>query len=120
MVVRPNNFDDLLSRGYESGLLSVTRMLDGVPLWVGEMAHKGAITVLCWSPDGQRLASGGMDGMVRVWDKNTGKLIEVLDHDAPVQHLRWSRQGMLASSSADGIIHLWQLGPAVADSAAAA
>lgn len=36
---------------------------------VGELkAHDGAVTSLAWSPDGRAFATGGHDGVVKIWD----------------------------------------------------
>src|SRR5207253_808314 len=38
------------------------------------LRHQGEeIRAAAWSPDGKTLASGGGDGMVRVWDYTTGQ-----------------------------------------------
>ncbi|HEU5383576.1 MAG TPA: hypothetical protein VFV38_49880, partial [Ktedonobacteraceae bacterium] len=108
MMVRPNLLTYCLARGSERGTLSVSRILDGVILWSGEHAHQGVITALAWSPDGQMLASGGQDGMVRVWRADTGDLLHLFTHGEPVRRLRWSPHGMLASTSST-TIHVWSL-----------
>ena len=35
--------------------------------------HRGEVTALSWSPDGERIASASMDGMVHIWDVASGK-----------------------------------------------
>jgi WD40 repeat protein len=40
--------------------------------WTG---HTIVVCALCWSADGERVASGSWDGTARVWDVNTGKTI---------------------------------------------
>ncbi len=115
-MICPNFLTHYLARGEETGTLSVSRLPDGVVLWRGEHAHQGAITELAWSADGQLLASGGQDGMVRVWQAGTGALLHTFLHGEAVRRLRWSPQGMLASAS-ENTIHLW---PLVASTAPAA
>lgn len=117
MVIRPNLSTFQLARGREDGTLSVSRIVDSVVLWCGEDAHRGAITALEWSPDCQFLASGGQDGLVRVWEANTGDLVHSFRHREEVRRLRWLRLEILASIS-HGYIHLWPLPPAVAAAAA--
>lgn len=111
MIVRPNFLTYQLARGGDTGTLAVSRIQDGVVLWRGEQAHHGPITNLAWSYDGQMLASGGQDGIVRVWQAKTGDLLYSFSHGEQVQRLRWSSQGMLASASG-ATIHLWSLAPA--------
>ncbi len=35
--------------------------------------HKGWVLYVAFSPDGQTLASAGMDHSIYIWDANTGK-----------------------------------------------
>lgn len=37
--------------------------------------HAGWILYVSWSPDGKKLASGGMDKVIRIWCPTTGKQI---------------------------------------------
>jgi WD40 repeat protein len=108
MIAKPNLDTYYLARGWETGVLTVSQIWDGGVLWRGEYAHCGAITDLAWSPDGQWLASGGLDGMVRVWQAESGYLLQAFPHGDAVQRLRWSARGTLASSSG-ATIHLWSL-----------
>ncbi|MDE0022359.1 MAG: hypothetical protein OXT69_13405, partial [Candidatus Poribacteria bacterium] len=46
---------------------------------------------LAYSPDGSRLASGGVDGTVRIWNAETGDLIRTLEgHTDWVRSVAWS------------------------------
>ena len=84
--------------------------------------HVGTVASLCWSPDGQTLASGGgysggeppsPDYTVRVWDVTTGELRRTLiGHTGEILSVRFSADGQtLASGSADGTILLWDITP---------
>lgn len=61
------------------------------------------------SPDG-RLASGLQNGMVIVWDLNTGGVTHILDeHTFYVKSVAWSADGRLASGSWDDKVIIWDL-----------
>lgn len=54
----------------------------------------GAISELCWSPDGSRLAAASDGGSVAVWETRTGRcLFEKRTARLPITALAWTRQG---------------------------
>ena len=74
---------------------------------------------MSWSPDGRRLASGGDDGKIRIWDPATRKEVLTLEgHDRSSlgairadPSLAWSPDGhRLASAGLDGTAKVWDAG----------
>ena len=74
-------------------------------------AHCGNILRLAWSPDGRFLATGGVDGQVRIREPNAPSKPHVVydKHHAGIFNLLWSRDGkLLVSGDYHGKIHVWQ------------
>ena len=71
--------------------------------------HSATVTSVEWSPDGSRLASGGCDGQVRVWDVHSGCCLQVLEgHRSHVSCLCWSPDSVgICSGSADRTLRVW-------------
>jgi hypothetical protein len=70
--------------------------------------HKGEVTALAVTPDGNFLATGSLDQTVKVWNLADGSLVRTLAA-APgrVQALAISATGQLAAACSDGIIRIW-------------
>ena len=80
-------------------------------------AHEGAVLSVDWRPDGTRLASGGQDGLVQVWNVDDREEPSAVfrGHSHVVRQVRWSPDGSrLASASQDGTVKIWD--PAVSSS----
>jgi WD40 repeat protein len=68
--------------------------------------HVGPATLVSWSPDGTRLASGGEDGKVRIWDPVSRQEVRTVNPQfGPIHALAWSPDGKhLASAGWEGTV----------------
>ena len=80
--------------------------------------HIGPVYSVSFSPDGQKLASGGGDGAVRLWDVKTGKHLRALiarpggvgtpvEWPRYVESVSFSPEGQTLASGAEENIYLW-------------
>jgi WD40 repeat protein/DNA-binding SARP family transcriptional activator len=70
------------------------------------------VPALAFSPDGRRLATGSLDGSLKVWEVRTGRQLDTLTGSlGQVLDLAFSPDGArLATSSSDGTVRLWDVG----------
>ena len=78
-------------------------VIDGTP------SYARYVRSVAYSPDGGTLASGGVDGLVRLWEAETGELKAVLKgHTGSIEALAYSPDGRyLVSGAYDGSLLLW-------------
>ncbi len=74
---------------------------------------QGDVAVIAFSPDGQTLASSGLDGTIKLWRVRDGACLATLTgHTSCVYSVAFSPDGQtLASGSADCTVKLWDVNP---------
>src|SRR5258706_535613 len=72
--------------------------------------HSGLVLGVTFSPDGKRLASGGQDQTVKIWDTTTGQMaLSLPGHTNMVWSVAFSPDGKhLASGSVDRTAKIWR------------
>ncbi len=74
--------------------------------------HQHSALTLSWHPKRNELATGGQDGVVRLWNADTGLERAVLPIGGPgawVEHLDWSPDGQSLAASAGKVLHIWNI-----------
>lgn len=73
-------------------------------------AASAFVHAVAWSPDGMRIASGGSDGTIQIWDAHTGQhIFTYVEHEDLICDIAWSPDGTrIASASRDEMVHVWQ------------
>ncbi len=81
------------------------------PQLVVQSGHPTEVTAVCFSPDGQTLASGGMfDGTIRLWDVATGIQLRVLrGAKGFVSDVTFSTDGRRLAASSGTDLKVWDV-----------
>jgi WD40 repeat protein len=70
--------------------------------------HRSRVTAVAWSPDMRLLASGDVDGVVRLWDWERGEVfLELPGAEASISALSWSPAARLAAGDENGVVQVW-------------
>jgi eukaryotic-like serine/threonine-protein kinase len=88
--------------------------------YLNALCHQDVLTIradtnelwsVAWSPDGSRLATGGTEGVVKIWDALSGRqLASLRGHTGELRSVAWSPDGRrLASAGLDRKVKVWDL-----------
>jgi len=86
--------------------------------YMNGVCHRERITIVAgawvtytvdWHPDGTRLASGGSEGIIRIWNGRTGRqLLEFPGHAGEINQIAWSPDGKrLATGTDEKAVQIW-------------
>ncbi|AFY92469.1 WD40 repeat domain-containing protein [Chamaesiphon minutus] len=117
-AIATNNLSQLAWLKFPTPDRAQVAFIDGILLdtvWVAnpeqnQLQHDSTVISAAYSPDGQRIVSGGHDRAVRIWDAKTGKSIgkPLLGHTESVYSVAFSPDGQqIASGSWDKTVRIW-------------
>lgn len=75
------------------------------------MSHQSTITTIAWSPEGDRLISGAVDGKLIVWNMNAPRQIneKLAAHPGGVFCVEWTSNNVVYSCGDDACVREIQL-----------
>lgn len=76
-----------------------------------QLGHTSDINSITFSPDYEYLASGGEDGLIKIWNANTGRVIRTIKaHHSPITTVKFSpERRFILSVSESGEILIWNI-----------
>jgi WD40 repeat protein len=72
--------------------------------------HRGPVHCIAFSPDGEVIATGGDDRVIRLWKTETGELLHTLaNHSGPVTSVQFASAKRLVSAAKDNRLIVWDV-----------
>ncbi|KAJ3368438.1 Small subunit (SSU) processome component [Allomyces arbusculus] len=91
-----NPWNAIIHCGHGNGTVTLWSPNSGAPL-VKVLAHRGAVTSVAVNPTGHVMATGGLDGQVKLWDlRNAYAPLHAYFSRTPAADLSFSQRGLLA------------------------
>ena len=82
-------------------LWDVTGLQDGQITARGELVHPDCVTYAAFHPDGNVLATGGADGLLRIWNLQFGEQITSQALNLGIDDIAWNQSGTLMAAVSD-------------------
>ena len=73
--------------------------------------NKASVNSVAFSPDGSKLAAGGTDGILRLWDVTSGAVLAQSEKGGYIASVAFAPDGAnVAYGGADKLVTIWPLG----------
>ncbi|MDB6025247.1 MAG: pknB 19 [Verrucomicrobiales bacterium] len=102
--------ENQIASSHENGQIIIWNVAEARPLQTWH-AHNGYARSVTWSPDGLKLASGGPDCTIAIWDAENGVELKRMKTPSPIAAVAWNHAGTrLATSGSNLSTKLWDAG----------
>jgi len=121
-VARLDDYVHRVAFSADGTMLAACSASGQVALWdvpsftqTGQLSgHQPSALTLAWHPKQNELATGGQDGVVRIWraeGSGEGEVVVMSEPGTWVEHLAWSPDGATLAASAGKALRLWAHAP---------
>lgn len=103
--------DDIMISGWEDGSLRMHEVESTKCIWELDSVHKNGVTSIDLTKDSKHIATGGADGVVRLWElRSLSMKTNLKEHTNKITKVKlWPGDNNLISSSRDKSLLHWDL-----------
>lgn len=102
-----NPYNGVIGIGDALGVVKMYSPSTGTPM-MSVLCHRGAVSSMAYSSDGNYLVTGGSEGIVKIWDIRTSKLMDPsLNIGGLIGSVAVSDKGVIAVGSRNQVV-LWK------------